>query len=56
MHGVLFSESLDAVRPESLNSVVEMLRDAATLAIDDNIGGEMAKSLDAPQKKKMVDR
>jgi hypothetical protein len=56
MHGVLFSDSIDRVRPESFNSVVELLRDAATLSISENLGGNLIKSMSGTERKRIVDK
>lgn len=53
MHGALFS---DSPRPESFMSVMETLRDAATLAIDENLGGDLFKSVQDLDRKKIMDR
>ena len=53
MHGALFSES---PRPDSFVSVIETLRDAATLAIDENLGGDLFKSVQDSDRKKIMDR
>ena len=53
MTGSLFSES---PRPDSFVSVMETLRDAATLAIDENLGGDLFKSVQDIDRKKIMDR
>ena len=53
MHGALLSES---PRPDSFVSVIETLRDAATLAIDENLGGDLFKSVQDNDRKKIMDR
>ena len=57
MHGALFSRSFPAPRPESFDSVIEVLRDAATvLALDERLGGDIMKSISEMDKKKIIDR
>ncbi len=53
IHGSLFPGS---GRPESFRSVIETLRDAATLAIDENLGGDLMKAIDGNDRKRIVDR
>ena len=56
MHGALIYDSNDRVRPESFNSVVELLRDAATLSISENLGGNLIKSMSGTERKRIVDK
>jgi hypothetical protein len=56
MHGALFSDGFEVDRPESFRSVVQLLRDAATLSISENLGADFIKTMTHYQRKKLTDR
>jgi hypothetical protein len=56
MHGALFSQESESVQPKSFNSVVQLLRDAATLLISENLGGDYTKTLTKSERKWVSDR
>ena len=56
MHGALFSEESESVKPKSFNSVVQLLRDAATISISENLAADHSKTLSNVERKWVSDR